>query len=58
MVQWLGLCTVNAGDMGSIPGWGTKILYAVQHNQKIFLNYFNEKKKSEILFINKKLKKL
>ena len=25
MVQWLGLCTVNAEGLGSIPGQGTKI---------------------------------
>ena len=25
-VQWLGLCNSTAGGMGSIPGWGTKIL--------------------------------
>lgn len=24
-VQWLRLCAPNAGDMGSIPGWRTKI---------------------------------
>ena len=23
-VQWLSLCTSNAGDMGLIFGWGTK----------------------------------
>ena len=27
-VQWLGLHTPTAGDMGSIPGQGTKILHA------------------------------
>ena len=25
VVQWLGLHTSNAGGMGFIPGWGTKI---------------------------------
>ena len=29
VVQWLRLCTPNARDTGSIPGWGTKILYVV-----------------------------
>ena len=29
MVQWLRLSSFNAGDMGSIPGWETKILHAV-----------------------------
>ena len=27
-VQWLRLCTPNAGGMGSIPGQGTKIPHA------------------------------
>ena len=25
-VQWLGLCALTAQGVGSIPGWGTKIL--------------------------------
>ena len=29
------LCTPSAGGMGLIPCWGTKILYAAKHNQKI-----------------------
>ena len=33
-VQWLRLCTSNAGGMGLIPGWGTKIPHAAQHSQK------------------------
>ena len=28
VVRWLGLCASNAGGMGSIPGWGTKVPYA------------------------------
>ena len=28
VVQWLRLCTNDAGDMGSIPGQGTKISHA------------------------------
>ena len=28
-VQWLRLCSPNAGDTGSIPGQGTKILHTV-----------------------------
>ena len=28
MVQWLGLCASNAGVIGTIPGWETKILHA------------------------------
>ena len=27
VVQWLGLYTLIAEGMGSIPGWGTKILH-------------------------------
>ena len=26
MVQWLGLSAFTAGALGSVPGWGTKIL--------------------------------
>ena len=35
VVQWFKLCTPNSQGAGSIPGWGTKILYAAQHGQKI-----------------------
>ena len=34
MVQWLGFCTSTAGGMGLIPGWGIKILHAVQSGKK------------------------
>ena len=34
VVQWLGLRTSTAGDMGSIPSWGTKIPHASQRGQK------------------------
>ena len=34
VVQWLGPRTSTARDMGFIPGWGTKIPYAVWHGQK------------------------
>ena len=33
-VQWLRLCTSNAGGMGSIPGQGTKIPHAAWCSQK------------------------
>ena len=33
-VQWLRLHASNAGDAGSIPGLGTKILHTTQHGQK------------------------
>ena len=32
--QWLRLCAPNAGGMGSIPGWGTKILNTTWCSQK------------------------
>ena len=31
VVQWLRLQASTAGGMGSIPGWGTKILHAMQY---------------------------
>ena len=34
VVQWLRLCTSNAGGVGSIPGQGAKLPHAVQHCQK------------------------
>ena len=33
-VQWLGLSAFTAVAGVSIPGWGTKILQAMQCNQK------------------------
>ena len=30
VVQWLGLCAFTARGMGLIPGWGNKILHALQ----------------------------
>ena len=36
-VQWLGLCSSTAGDLGSIPGWGTKILQAAWSKKKKIL---------------------
>ena len=32
--KWLGLWAFTAKDAGSIPGWGTKILQALQHSQR------------------------
>ena len=32
-VQWLRLCAYNAGEMGLIPGWETKIPHAMQCSQ-------------------------
>ena len=34
MVQWLGLHASNAGDMGLIPGWGTKTPKVLQPKKK------------------------
>ena len=39
-VQWLGLCAFTAEDLGSIPGWGTKIPQVVRHGQKKFIYLF------------------
>ena len=33
-IQWLRLHTSNAGRVGSIPGWGTKISHALRCGQK------------------------
>ena len=35
VVQWLGHCTSNAGDVSLIPGLGTKIPHATRHDQKV-----------------------
>ena len=29
-VQWLRICPVNAGNVGSVPVWGTKFLHAME----------------------------
>ena len=34
MAQWLGLGISTAGNKGSIPGQGSKILYAVWHGPR------------------------
>ena len=45
VVQWLRLCTFNAG--GWILGWGTKIPHALQYGQiKKERIYFNLKNKT------------
>jgi len=43
VVQWLRLHASNAGDAGSIPGQGTKILYAVQLKIKVVCFFFFKK---------------
>ena len=42
MVQWLGLDAFTAVGLGSIPGWGTKILQAKWRGQ----NNKNNKKEN------------
>ena len=34
--QWLRHHIANAADVGSIPGWGTKIPHATVHGQVVF----------------------
>ena len=34
VVQWLRLRASNAGGMGLISGWGTKVLHATRRGQK------------------------
>ena len=34
VVQWFRLCASNAGGMGLIPGWGTKIPHATWRGKK------------------------
>ena len=34
MVEWLRLHASTAKSMSLIPGWGTKILHATQHDQE------------------------
>ena len=38
VVQWLRLRGSNAGGVGSIPGWGTKIPHAAWSGQEIKIN--------------------
>ena len=33
-VQWLRIRASNAGGMGSIPGWGAKILHVTQYGKE------------------------
>ena len=41
VVQWLRICASTAGDVGLIPGWGTKIPHAIGHSQKNILYALN-----------------
>ena len=52
MVQWLRLCTPNAESIGSISGWGTKIIHATQpKKERLQINniasYLKELEKEE-----------
>ena len=38
--QWLSLCASSARGMGSIPGWGAKILHASGCRQKTKSNTY------------------
>ena len=49
VVQWLRLHAPNVGDMGLIPGWGTKILHAAWHDTK---NKINKGKKNTALTLS------
>ena len=39
-VQWLRLWASNSGEVGSIPGWETKIPHATWHSKKKKKNFF------------------
>jgi len=53
MVQWLRPHTSNAGGMGPIPGWGTKIPHVRRQSQKIKIN---NNKRNKIIFQKKYFK--
>lgn len=52
-VPWLGRCISNAGGMGLIPGWGTRILQphgvaekkGVRHEESLEIRLEKKKKK-------------
>ena len=47
MVQWLRLCTPNAGDPGSIPGQGTRShMLQLRPGTAKLINIFLKKKTS------------
>ena len=50
MVQGLWLHALNAGGLGSIPGWGTKIPHAVQCGQINYEKKENVVKKKTLFF--------
>ena len=48
-VLWVRLCTSTAGDAGSIPDWGTKILHAVWQVAKTWGKKKKTNKNEQIL---------
>ena len=50
VVQWLRFCTSNAGSVGSIPDWGTKIPHAVGMTKTKFLKYVSVEKLNSCLW--------
>ena len=57
MVQWLRLCTSNAGAMGWTPGWVAKIPHALWP-KKIFLIKKNFNNKGEIKTVLDKIERI
>jgi len=59
VVQWLGLHPSNAGGMGLIPGWGTKIphAYTAQPKNKQHLRKLNKinKNKNDLYWLQEKV---
>ena len=58
--EWLGLCSSSAGDMGSIPGRGTRIPHAGRCGQKLKIQsklgvstFFRKESDSKYLRLNK-----
>ena len=45
--QWLRLWASNSGEVGSIPGWGTKIPHATWHSKKSYIYFFSNILKEE-----------
>ena len=40
MVQWLKSCASNVGDVGLIPGLGTKIPHTMQRQDQIIIIFY------------------
>ena len=48
MVQWLRFSTPDTAGMGSIPGWGAKILHDAQNSLKKKKRQLKKRKKSTV----------